>query len=402
MRISIFTMTVVAVLFLLAGINSFWLGRLFRPTTRGKFRFAYVALTFLGAAALSIRSGSPFDGLAVFNVVFYFGPFWAVLQLMLLFAWPFSKLAGWLQHRWSLAREKELVAATPDSPLNPSLTRRNFLFQAAMAPPLAMTGINAVGVLDAEFRVVLRRLDFAYADLPVELDGLKIGHMTDVHLGPYISVNDVKKMATLLQREAPDILAITGDFVDDVSLLPGAMDMMKPLLASLPFGGWFCMGNHEHRRGAAPIRRILQQYGLRILDNQHQRLPFGGAHFTIAGVDYPMGASMSVPPEVAQDFLKSACDGIPGKDFTLLMAHHPAFLPAAFNRQIPLTLAGHTHGGQVGWGQGSAFEFLYPYMRGVYREAQSFGFVSCGAGHWLPFRLNCPPEVSVITLRRKA
>jgi len=59
-------------------------------------------------------------------------------------------------------------------------------------------------------------------------------------------------------------------------------------------------------------------------------------------------------------------------------------------------------GGQVGWGQRSAFQILYPYMRGVYQANQSFGFVSSGAGHWIPFRLNCPPEVCVLTLKRKA
>lgn len=403
MKIGVFTMTVVTLLLLLSLFNSFWLGRLLRPSLRRNFRFAYGLLTLLGAAAyLSIRSAGQFDGFALFNVVFYFGPFWTVLQVMLLVAWPLSKLAGWLQHRWDGMSGEAVCNRETKAPLNPALTRRAFLSYAAAVPPVAMTGINTVGILDAEFRVVLRRIELAYADLPQELDGLKIAHMTDVHIGPYVSGKDVKKMVTLLQQDSPDLLAITGDFVDDVSLLPGVMDTMKPFMASLPLGTWFCMGNHEHRRGAGPIRSVLQQNGVRILDNQHQRLPFGGGHFAIAGVDYPVGASTSVRPEAAQYFMEAACDKIPDKEFTILMAHHPDFLPAAFKRQIGLTLAGHTHGGQVGWGQKSAFEFMYPYMRGVYREEQSFGFVSSGAGHWMPFRFNCPPEVSILTLKRKA
>ena len=183
-------------------------------------------------------------------------------------------------------------------------------------------------------------------------------------------------------------------------MLPGVMDTMKPFLSDLPLGAWFCMGNHEHLRGAAPIRRILQQSGIHILDNRHQRLPFGGSYFAIAGVDYPIGSSTAVRPETAKKYVEEACLDIPRQDFTLLMAHHPDFLPPAFERRISLTLAGHTHGGQVGWGDRSALQFLYPYMRGVYRDEQSFGFVSSGAGHWLPFRLNCPPEVSLITLKR--
>lgn len=396
-------MTVVTTLFLLSSINGFWIGRLLCPSLRRRFYFAYAALTLLGAAAyLSIRSAAQFDGFALFNVVFYFGPFWTVLQLLLLPAWPFSKLAAWLQRRWSDGTPEKSSACPLNSSMNPAMTRRAFISHAAMVPPVAMTGINAMGVLDAEFRAVLRRIDVAYPDLPLALDGLKVAHMTDVHIGPYVSVRDVKKLVSLLQKDSPDLLAITGDFVDDVSLLPGAMEMMKPLLASLPLGAWFCMGNHEHLRGASPIRKILQQNGIRILDNRHERLAFGGGHFAIAGADYPVGFSATVRPEVARSYLEAACGTIAPTDFTLLMAHHPDFLPAAFERRIGLTLSGHTHGGQVGWGQRSALGFLYPYMRGVYREEQSFGFVSSGAGHWMPFRLNCPPEVSVLTLKRKA
>ena len=351
---------------------------------------------------MAIRSTSQSSTFVVLNFAYYFGPFWTILQLLLVISWPFSKLTDWLQQRWNNVQEEKLAESSTPSSLNPSLSRRSFLTHAAMLPPVAMTGINAVGILDAEFRAVVRRIDLAYDNLPPELDGLKIGHMTDVHLGTYVSIQDVKKLATLLQQESPHLLAITGDFADDVALLPGAMDMMKPLMASVPLGSWFCMGNHEHMRGAAPIRKVLQQSGIRILDNKQERISFGGGHFALAGVDYPIGAVASVRPEVARNYLETACGNAPLTDFTVLMAHHPDFLPAAFDRKVDLTLAGHTHGGQVGWGQRSAFAFLYPYMRGIYGKEQSFGFVSSGAGHWMPFRLNCPPEVSVITLRRKA
>ena len=401
MRIGVFTMIVVSLVFLLSIVNGFWIGRLFRQPLRRRIWFAYSVLTLLGAAAyLGLRSVGALEGGAVLNFVYYFGPFWTVLQLLLLLAWPFSFMAGWLQRRWSVPEEEAESDIQKKSSLNPAMTRRTFLSTAAVLPPVAMTGINTVGVLDAEFRAVLRRIDLAYPDLPPALDGLKIAHMTDVHIGPYVSARYVNKLVNLLRSASPDLLAITGDFVDDVSMLPGVMDTMKPFLADLPLGAWFCMGNHEHLRGAAPIRSILQQSGIHILDNQHQRLPFGGSYFAIAGVDYPIGSSTAVRPETAKKYVEEACLDIPRQDFTLLMAHHPDFLPPAFERRISLTLAGHTHGGQVGWGDRSALQFLYPYMRGVYRDEQSFGFVSSGAGHWLPFRLNCPPEVSLITLKR--
>ena len=403
MKIGSFVMMMTSLLAILSLINGFWLGRLLRSPLRRNFRLLYAILTVLGAVAyLSVRWNRPFDEFSLMGIAYYFGPFWAVLQLLLLLAWPFSGVVAWIQRRYGAA-EALLPAAEPmDSALNPVLSRRVFLSRAALIPPLAMTGVNTVGVLDAETRVVLRRLEFAYAGLPPELDGLKIAHMTDVHVGPYVSARDVKKMAGLLQAEAPDLLTITGDFIDDVSQLPGVMTVMKPFLASLPLGAWFCMGNHEHLRGAAPIRRLLVENGIQILDNQSRKLPYGGGNFVIAGVDYPMGHSVSVRPQVARHFLDEACGNGECSDFTLLLAHHPDFLPGAFERRIHLTLAGHTHGGQVGWGTRSPFEVVYPYMRGVYGQQQSFGFVSSGAGHWMPFRLNCPPEVSVITLRRQA
>lgn len=403
MRIGVFITTVASLMLLFSVLNCFWIGRLLRVSLRPKFRIFYAVLTILGAAAyLGARMTGQFDTYTVFNIAFYFGPFWTILQLLLLLAWPVSSLTAWLLHRWNGMHAGVESESHVASALNPSLTRRALFSHAAMLPPLAMTGINTVGVLDAELRVVVRRIELAYFDLPPALDGLKIGHMTDVHVGPYVSARDVKKMATLLQGESPHLLAITGDFVDDVSLLRGAMDVMKPLLTSLPLGAWFCMGNHEHLRGAGPIRKILHESGVFILDNQQQRIPFGGGAFALAGVDYPMGASAATRPDAARRYIDIACGNRPLNDFTVLLAHHPDFLPVAFERNIHLTLSGHTHGGQVGWGQRSAFEFMYPYMRGVYGKEQSFGFVSSGAGHWMPFRLNCPPEVSVITLRRKA
>ena len=403
MRIGAFITTVASLMLLFSVLNCFWIGRLLRVSLRPKFRIVYCVLTILGAASyLGVRMTGQFDTYTVFNIAFYFGPFWTILQLLLLLAWPVSSLTAWLLHRWNGMQAGVDSESPAASALNPSLTRRALFSHAAMLPPVAMTGINTVGVLDAELRVVVRRIELAYSDLPPALDGLKIGHMTDVHVGPYVSARDVKKMATLLQGESPHLLAITGDLVDDVSLLRGAMDVMKPLLASLPLGAWFCMGNHEHLRGAGPIRKVLHESGVFILDNQQRRIPFGGGFFALAGVDYPMGASTATRPDAARRYLETACGNKPLNDFTVLMAHHPDFLPVAFERNINLTLAGHTHGGQIGWGQRSAFEFMYPYMRGVYGKEQSFGFVSSGAGHWMPFRLNCPPEVSVITLRRKA
>lgn len=406
MRIGMFMTIALLLLLLLAFLNCYWLSHLLRPERRCNFKLIYALLTLAGIAAyLGSRSAGAFDAAGIFPMLFYFGPFWTVLQLLLLVAWPVSKVVAVLAKRWSEAAEKnagKTSDATQKVAGSAVLSRRTFLSYAASVPPLAMTGVNTLGLVDAESKLVLRQMEFVYTELSAKLDGLKIAHMTDVHIGPYITVEAIRKMTSLLQQTKPDLLAITGDLVDDVAKLPAALTAMQPLLSELPLGAWFCMGNHEHLRGVASIRSMLQQYGINILDNQNRQITYNGEKIFIAGVDYPMYVDGSTRRDAAEKYLDLACGAIDADEFTLLLSHHPDFLPGAFRRRVDLTLAGHTHGGQVGWGERSAFEFLYPYMRGVYRQHQRIGFVSSGAGHWLPFRLNCPPEVSLITLKRGA
>ena len=395
MRIGTFAFMVLSLLFLLSALNAAWLGRLMATSRRSMFYIVYSMLTLLAAAAFAgIRFASEYEWIAKIAWTFYFGSFWIMLQILLLAALPFSGAAGLLQ-TWLSRKKGPSVAGNS----GPTVSRRSFIKQAAILPPAAMTGINTVGLLDAELGIVVRRMDMVYPGLPPHLDGLKIAHMTDVHVGPYVSATDLAKMLDLLQREKPDLLTITGDFVDDLTMLPAVQQALLPYRQAFPLGTWFCMGNHEYIRGAAPIRRMLAESGVNMLDNRNVCLPFRGGTFYVAGVDYPMGARMRTIPADVENYLTVASRGMAPDAFSVLLSHHPDFIPAAFQRKIRLTLAGHTHGAQVGWGSRSAMEFMYPYMRGVYKEQDCMGFVSSGAGHWLPFRLNCPPEVSLLVLR---
>lgn len=395
MRIGTFTIMVFSLLFCLAALNAAWLSRLIRSNRRKIFFLAYAVLTLFAAATFAgIRFANEYEWISSISGIFYFGSFWTMLQLLLLLAWPISKLAATMQKKLG---ERSFFKRTPAS--GSVISRRSFITQAAVLPPAAMTGINAVGLLDAELGIVLRRMDMAYGDLPAKLHGLKVAHMTDVHIGPYVSVTNLEKMFEMLRKEAPDLLAITGDFVDDLSKLPVVARILRDHVAEYPLGVWFCMGNHEYIRGAAPIRKMLQDSGVKILDNQNKELTYKGCTFYVAGVDYPMAARIKTQPEDVERNISMACMGMEPDHFSILLSHHPDFLPAAFVRNIRLTLAGHTHGAQIGWvGGRSALDFAYPYMRGIYHGHGNMGFVSSGAGHWLPFRLNCPPELTVFTI----
>jgi predicted MPP superfamily phosphohydrolase len=101
---------------------------------------------------------------------------------------------------------------------------------------------------------------------------------------------------------------------------------------------------------------------------------------------------------IRKKYLQQGLAKIPENAFKVLLSHHPDFIEDAFAANIPLTLAGHTHGGQVNVARHSLLPLNYKYMRGLYRQGNLAGYVSTGAGNWLPFRIGCPPEVSVFTL----
>jgi len=100
--------------------------------------------------------------------------------------------------------------------------------------------------------------------------------------------------------------------------------------------------------------------------------------------------------------MTTALSSIPAGACRILISHHPDFIEDAFAAGIPLTLTGHTHGGQVYLFGKSLLPVQYRYMRGIYRQNGLYAYVHVGTGHWLPFRVDCPPEIAVFTLTRKS
>ncbi|MBI5267722.1 MAG: metallophosphoesterase, partial [candidate division Zixibacteria bacterium] len=121
----------------------------------------------------------------------------------------------------------------------------------------------------------------------------------------------------------------------------------------------------------------------------------------LAGIDDPRFLH-DAPPTFFQQAVDRAMRDHASDEFTILMSHRPDAFDYAASRGIPLTLAGHTHGGQIGIMGRSVFEPMFPrrYLWGTYRQGASALYTTAGAGHWLPFRLGCPPEVPLIELRR--
>jgi predicted MPP superfamily phosphohydrolase len=164
------------------------------------------------------------------------------------------------------------------------------------------------------------------------------------------------------------------------------------------------LGNHEHWAGLRKIRakydEVKRNQGpLRLLVDESVLLEHNGTTIRVVGTDFPNRSLDQSRAEVMRRQAESAFVDARPDETTICLAHHPDFFPHAAGKGAKLTLSGHTHGGQVALLGIPAFGFVFKYMLGRYRAAESHLYVSGGTGHWLPFRIGVPAEVSILTLR---
>lgn len=277
--------------------------------------------------------------------------------------------------------------------------RRLVLKGAAAALPTATVALGAMGVGHALGPVNVYRREITFDDLQPQLDGLSILHLSDMHLGPYLKFPDVEQILEDAEAHQPDLVLVTGDIADDLSLLGEALRLIAQ--SSPRLGIYACLGNHEHYRGLRSVRRIFDRSPVPLLVDQHLAVqPSPEVRVNISAIDDPrhMGADHS-------HFFKTAMDtAIPraGSAFSILMSHRPDAFNHVGDHGVDLTLSGHTHGAQLGNGERSILEPLMPrhFLWGHYTRRGKHLYTSAGAGHWFPFRLGCPQEAPVIVLRR--
>lgn len=320
---------------------------------------------------------------------------WLLGQIILLVFQPFIYVA----HR--LIKGKGAVDIPQNASVSPGMTRRDFLHNTLAVTPLVAFGLSTRGIYEAQTEMVVERHSLVVPTLPADLNGFKIGQISDTHLGSYFDLEKLDTVINLLVQEKPDLVVITGDFVDDLKLLKPAIDRINELQGLIPHGIYFCYGNHEYFRNIELVRAELQKSKFMVLDNKNTLIVPGQRPFYLMGVDYPWGDAshkgINVSDSRRQQCFAAASQNIPPDAFKVLIAHHPDFLINGFADKIPLTLAGHTHGGQVVI-RGKSIQSSYTYMNGLYQENGVYGYVSRGTGHWFPFRLGCPPEISIFTL----
>jgi predicted MPP superfamily phosphohydrolase len=245
----------------------------------------------------------------------------------------------------------------------------------------------------------LRRLDLEFDALPAALDGLRIAQISDVHVGMFVQPEMLWPVMEAVAREAPDLVVLTGDLVDDRRKVDATLEVLGSARPRL--GTWACLGNHEHYTGLQVMRSAFDRSSAHLLVNEAVQLRHGGATLELSAVDYPLGRAGRMTDGTRFDALAETAlvRRAQGGDFRVHLAHHPHAWDAARVRGAQLTLSGHTHGGQVTAFGRPVFAPFFRYIRGLYEQRGQKLFVHSGTGHWLPVRINCPAEVALLTLR---
>ncbi|MCS6887339.1 MAG: metallophosphoesterase [Chloroflexus sp.] len=259
----------------------------------------------------------------------------------------------------------------------------------------ALAGASAVGAgyaLAVEpRRLQLREHDLPFADLPAGLEGLTIGQLSDLHLGHRYSFTNAHRAIEYLLAAQPELIVLTGDLVQTRAAIARLPEVLSRLHA--PLGVYAVPGNHDYWEGMPHIAALLREHGIHLLVNRHRLIERNGARLLLAGVDDHWDGN----PDLAL-----ALGGAPAHDFRVLLAHCPDIADEAAAAGFHLQLSGHTHGGHVrapGLGPLCLPRHGWRYDMGHFRVGTMRLFVTRGVGG-LPLRFGCPPEVSLLRLRR--
>lgn len=248
-------------------------------------------------------------------------------------------------------------------------------------------------------RLVINRQELTIPNWSPALSGLKVALLSDIHVGsPFWGVARLRDLVTRVNAEQPDLILLGGDYLINGEV-GGTFVPAEPVALELgrlkaPLGVVAVLGNHDWWNDGAHVRAALEANGLTVLDDQALRIQFHGASFCLLGM-----ADVEVRKRSAKQSLDLALTGLP----LLALVHEPDIF-ATMDQRPSLTLAGHTHGGQVKlpfFGRPIVpSQYGQRYAAGHIVEGGRHLFVTTGLGtSILPVRFGVPPEVALLTLR---
>jgi uncharacterized protein len=251
-------------------------------------------------------------------------------------------------------------------------------------------------------RPELVRQELTLSRWPAALDGYKLAVLSDFHYDPIFTVHPLRAAIPIVNSLKPDLIALTGDFVTEP--LGGgngrkaayAAEPCASLLRQMtaPHGLWAVMGNHDVVTDPKLVRSILRSTGIQVLDNQSTPIEHAGARFWLSGVDDVLKGKSD---------LNAALANVPKGEATILLAHEPDYADFVARYAVDLQLSGHSHGGQVRLPFLPPFyepELAQKYISGLFQIGPLTLYTNRGLGTiGLPIRFDCPPEITLITLR---
>ncbi len=272
--------------------------------------------------------------------------------------------------------------------------RRKFLIASRSAMLCAPAVITGYGVFSGRLQFHVKEVNIAIPGLSKDLQGLRILQLSDIHMSPFLTEGDLDRVIDMANETKPHLAVVTGD------LITGLHDPLEVCITRLgrlraDQGVFGCNGNHEIFAGDEDrAQKLAARQGIRILRREAASLRFGDGRMNLVGVDYQNFRSPYLTG--MESFVK------PG-ELNVLLSHNPDVFPVAAGQGFELTLAGHTHGGQV------TFEILHqyanvariftPYVYGEYRKENRAIYVTRGIGTvGIPARVGAPPEISLIRL----
>ena len=454
LRVSV-GLTILTALFL---SQRFWYRAIWRASANWRFVSPRVAVRLVYIVLLVLTIVSAMDGIRIGhrphlipsdNVVEMFAGLWFTSALFAYLAvkavrgidrlWTSLRSAARRNSRPEVASVKPAAAKTPATQLTPAAEllpdpSRRYFFRTASALAGAAPFLGVMYGFAAErldYRI--RRVDIPTANLPPALDGMKIVQISDIHLSGYMSRTDVRRAVEMANGLSADLAVVTGDFITGASdPLEDCIDEVRQLRA--PLGVFGCNGNHEiYARAEGAAQRLFAEAGMKLLRHENAQLAFRGAMLNLLGVDYqrertPGGHRMQMLPDLAPLIRRDMPN--------ILLSHNPNTFNRAAELGIELSLAGHTHGGQIQVEildhRLSPARFMTDYIAGAYFRPLSMPaaniramkdandsasneppasshaqpplsvlYVNRGLGTvGAPVRLGVPPEITLITLRR--
>jgi uncharacterized protein len=277
------------------------------------------------------------------------------------------------------------------------VSRRQFIGACATLSPCLFTfGLAGIAVNQLNhFR--LRRFDLSIPALPQALDGLTIAHISDIHVGEWTHGRILRDLVDATNNLRADLVVVTGDTINyEISDLPNAVDLIKKMESR--YGTWMIEGNHDLYEDGLEFERSVKASGIPLLLDEAMMANIRGCPVQLFGIRWMEGLGMHRDQVTALQVREMMKQRQPDA-FPIFLVHHPHAFDAAVEAGLPLTLSGHTHGGQLmldnQLGVGPA---MFRYWSGLYKKNNCQLIVSNGVGNMFPIRVNAPAEIIHLTL----